>query len=614
MYKLRQNINFILFMTFVFYGCTGNEDVNSNLNSSDLNSNAIQDNSQNNNSSNDITNSDTFNNSDNLVQNNDSNDLNNQHNSNNELNNTNLNSNDVGNNNYTNNNQSNSIINNSNTNNNSNDNSNNSNDISNSDSNGSIENSNNNSNNNSDVTPPSSSAENIINNTNYIIITNQLMKGAFLKLADWKNQLGLSAEVVTIDWIEQNMAGRDSAEKLRNYLKEQYSNGLKYVLLGGDYPELPIRKVNTTFFGFNEDSASQLYFSDMNGTWDDDNDGSYGESYGDNVDLTAEIGVGRAPVSTSYQANIFVDKVLEHEKNNQNTTPNALFITDIATQLGGYEFDAALSLNRIADGTFPAEFQANDKKLYVHYESYNDADPNTLQSQIDALSEGYMYVTHFGHGSHNALNMDMGIDEVSALTNSLNPIYVSCACESGDFEALDAVSEHLMVNQNGGAVAYIGNTATGLGSGGGSQFIEGFYKSIFEHGFKKIGDAFNNARILLSEDRRVLDSGNRWTQMVVVLFGDPALTLWTTSSDILSVNHPDKIISDELFEVNVTNSAGNTVENAIVTIYYRDSFLYKQTTDSSGKVFFELNGNSISNIKLTVSAENHNPYEATINF
>ena len=73
---------------------------------------------------------------------------------------------------------------------------------------------------------------------------------AFQQLADWKEQRGLTARVVTVSDIVSGVYGdhtsdaRDLQEVIRNFLKWAYTDwGIAWVLLGGDVTIIPVRKV-----------------------------------------------------------------------------------------------------------------------------------------------------------------------------------------------------------------------------------------------------------------------------------------------------------------------------------------------------------------------------------
>ena len=101
----------------------------------------------------------------------------------------------------------------------------------------------------------------------YLIITNDSLTEEFQRLADWKTKKGVPTLVVTVDWITANYPGCDTAEKIRNYLKDVNRKwALIYVLLGGDVNVVPARYSYSYSFGGNR--VTDLYYTDLAKTRD----------------------------------------------------------------------------------------------------------------------------------------------------------------------------------------------------------------------------------------------------------------------------------------------------------------------------------------------------------
>ncbi|TFH64915.1 MAG: hypothetical protein E4G91_04310, partial [Candidatus Zixiibacteriota bacterium] len=153
----------------------------------------------------------------------------------------------------------------------------------------------------------------------YLIVTGQALVDAFTPLAEWKTIKGLTAGTVTMDEVLAMSAGIDDAEKLRNFLIDRYNSGTRYVLLGGDETMVPIRyafAANTTSMPtLDLLQICDLYFGDINGIWDVDGDGVYGEPTQDSADLNAELLVGRLPFCTPEQVTAYVSKLIKYEQN-----------------------------------------------------------------------------------------------------------------------------------------------------------------------------------------------------------------------------------------------------------------------------------------------------------
>ena len=148
----------------------------------------------------------------------------------------------------------------------------------------------------------------------YLIVTTASLASSFQPLADWKTQRGVAAEVVTTDWIYANYAGTDEAEQVRNCIIDYYENkGTTWVMLGGDEGIVPVRVVIAMTGDAGDEIRCDLYFSDLDGTWNADGDAKWGEVSQDNVDLYADVFVGRATVRNTTQADRFVNKLLTYE-------------------------------------------------------------------------------------------------------------------------------------------------------------------------------------------------------------------------------------------------------------------------------------------------------------
>jgi len=164
----------------------------------------------------------------------------------------------------------------------------------------------------------------------YVIITSEELKDAnvtpnFYDLINWRESKGLNGTIVTAEEIYSSFPGADNQEKIRNFIKYAYLNwSTDYVLLAGDADDedvggesgdniVPVREL----WNFEYDTegyliASDLYYACLDGNYDADGDGIYGEPE-DDPDLMAEVYVGRAPVDSSEEVANFVNKVISYE-------------------------------------------------------------------------------------------------------------------------------------------------------------------------------------------------------------------------------------------------------------------------------------------------------------
>ena len=165
-------------------------------------------------------------------------------------------------------------------------------------------------------------------NWKYVVITNNSLGSlsdpySFQALCDSKIARGISAGIVTTEWIYANYdgtkpsGGSDNQTRIRNFLMDAYNTwGTEYALLGGDKDIIPAR----VFWEQGWDTLADMYYGCVDPpecTFDNNADGTYGESHdgvgGGEVDLAAEIFTGRAAVETAAEVINFVRKTLVYQ-------------------------------------------------------------------------------------------------------------------------------------------------------------------------------------------------------------------------------------------------------------------------------------------------------------
>ncbi|MGA1792264.1 MAG: C25 family cysteine peptidase, partial [bacterium] len=168
----------------------------------------------------------------------------------------------------------------------------------------------------------------------YVIITRENLVSTFEILEIHKASRGLSTNIVTVEDIYANYdpnrpdGGEDHQTQIRNFIKDAYTVWeTDYVLLGGDSDGdpnsalIPHRGVYGKVGAITDDDIPcDLYYGALDGTWDLDNDGTYGEYPDDystdpnvSVDLLAEVYIGRIACDDPNEALNQINKIIEYE-------------------------------------------------------------------------------------------------------------------------------------------------------------------------------------------------------------------------------------------------------------------------------------------------------------
>ncbi|NIA23189.1 MAG: hypothetical protein GWP03_03395, partial [Proteobacteria bacterium] len=464
----------------------------------------------------------------------------------------------------------------------------------------------------------------------YVIITTSDYENAMKPLADWKTQKGMKAKIVDLSYIYSNYTGTDNPDKIRNFIIDAHNTwGTMYVLLGGqcDFENgeevVPRRDVFYTSSGAgyyaDEDTIiSDLYYADLDGNWNANNNSVYGE-VADNVDMYTDVYVGRAPIKSIANANAFVNKTLTYEKN----APTGYLAKNLlpAVELfSSYNFWGDTVNNDIAN-IAPSGWE--NEKLY---ESLSNLSRTAV---VGSLNAGVGYVHHACHGNETGLyfangNVVTNSSDIDGLTNGDNlGIYFSIGCFTGAMDEVsggDCFAEHVINNPNGGGVIAMYNSRYGWGNPpdlGASELLDTlYYAGLFEYGKKTHGEA-----IAYAKDQLVpvaINEGTsgftRWCMYELNTLGDPELHPFTSEVRELSATYPDTLfIGSAPVDINVKDAGtNNPVEGARVCIM-RDSTVYVTgLTDASGNVTLTPVINSTGDVLITITANNHHPIQDTL--
>lgn len=451
----------------------------------------------------------------------------------------------------------------------------------------------------------------------YVVITNSALAPEFQRLADWKTKKGIPAKVVLVDSIYASYPGYDEAEKVRNFIIDAYSNwGTTWVLLGGDPAVVPDRVAYAMTCGAgqpDEDSIRcDLYYSDLDGSWDSDGDHVYGEVE-DSVDMYPDIFVGRATITEPYFAQIWVDKVLIYERNPPlDYQLKLLFLGEILWQ-NPYT-DGGAAKNFIDDQWVPPRFDP----ILKLYESLGNENRETVMA---ALNDGQSVVNHNGHAWVSVLGIGndylTSLDMLDSLYNS--PKYsmlFSIGCWPGAFDYDWCIGKCFIISPQGGGVAFVGNSRYGWGSPGNPEygysdrFDQQLFRALFHDDISNIGAALADAKSYYVS-RAGQENVYRWCEYELNLLGDPELPVWTDIPHPLVVEHPDTVplstapfvatVRDELFPV----------EAALVCVT-KDGEVYERgLTAPDGQISLTVTPSSSGSLLVTVTAPNFLPYEGS---
>ena len=418
-------------------------------------------------------------------------------------------------------------------------------------------------------------------NYDLLIITKKEFVEDFKSLAEMHESFNITSKIASIEDIKLN-SGNDIQEKIRNYIIEQYKNyKIKYVLLGGDVEHVPHRgfysKVKSNITYEIDDLPSDLYYSGLDGTWNDNGNNRWGEKGED--DLEPDVAVGRLPFSTAEELKNCVYKIISYMTNPvSNELAQPLMVGEHAFNdplTWGAQYMELLIGDNNENGYYTTGIPKDNNDIRRLYERDAVWDKSKL---LEEINKGPSSIHHCGHAEFNKV-MKLYLEDIipenfsklDGIKHNFTFVYThGCVC--GAFEQNDCIGEKMVTLKNF-AVAFFGNSREGW-------FIEGttdgaaihmhreFISALYSKKTERIGEALLIAKAKTKPYVDLPDEyepgAMRWNFYCLNLLGDPAMIMRINNTPATNV---DKNISfNDIFNKKLKIS--KTIHNQGLNIIY----------------------------------------------
>jgi len=383
-------------------------------------------------------------------------------------------------------------------------------------------------------------------NYDMLIITTNDLKSGFEPLKAAHDAEGIKTIIKTLNDIKPK-SGEVTPEDIRECIRDFYSEyDIEYVLIGGDADVVPAKQLWVQAWNGGDFTLmpSDLYYACLDGTYNYDGDELWGEKTdgddGKDVDLIAEVYVGRACAGDINEVNNFVNKTINYLNNGVYSSGKVLMVgeflwEDPDTWGGDYmaELIDGSNANYYKTVGIPSDLYEIDT-LYDRDWPGNNWPESEL---INRINNGTRIINHLGHASYGYC-LKMESNDVYSLLNP-EPFFVySQGCMAGGFDDPthhDCIAEYLTVKTEGAAFAGIMNARYGWGvvgstDGASQRYHREFWDAVFGENITEIGKANQDSK----EDNiyRINHAVMRWCYYQLNLFGDPSLAF------LISENNP----------------------------------------------------------------------------
>lgn len=434
----------------------------------------------------------------------------------------------------------------------------------------------------------------------YLIVTPSQFEPALEAFITWKTRRGFQVDVMILESL-----GTPDTATIRDAIHDRYLNpppgysSPSFLLLVGDEEHIPV------FKGKNDNHFTDLPYVTVT-------EGDY----------LPDMYTGRLVIRSVTELTNHLNKILWVEKYTYNDPSHLNNVMLIA----GWDANWAEMYGYPAVN-YAHEHYMNTSAGFQSYKYLSSRSFEFTTAVRNQLNTGHSLIYYTGHGSATSWQ-DPAVSTIElANIQSYNaaPLVITNGCQTSNFAIDNSFSETLARMENKGASAVIGATndsywgedlwwAVGLysiGTDGRTPSTEETGTGMFDLPFTRT-DLDNPSALIYAGNLAVLQAGSslsRYYWEVYELMGDPSMTLRFGESELPNIYTEDRIAWGATeFSVDV-----NSTPHALAGLTRGDTLIAAGYTDEWGLAslaFAPLN--SLDELRLTVTAPGHIPFEKTI--
>jgi len=441
------------------------------------------------------------------------------------------------------------------------------------------------------IGPEGSELDSPVDRGALLIITPPQYTTQLAGFVDWKTRMGYETHLATT-----NETGTTTTT-IKNYISNAYNTWSKppeYVILIGD-----------------EDSGMPCFYIPGYYNPYDCEDWEYTLLEGN--DYFPEVLIGRISVDNTSQLTAYLNKIDSYEK------------SPYVGQTAWYQRALMIADYSGAESTRYTKEFCEDQCLYGGYTTVENAYyPGSQTGMIsEEVNQGVSLVNYRGYGGNTYWTMNTwsqwGVSNVANLNNGLMlPVVTSMVCGGGNFaySSDPGFGEAWIREANKGGIVFCGPSEVSTHTKWNNNLDCGLYWGIFREGINQFAPALLYAKMELWLDyphnRSGIGSSSNSVGFyfyVYNILGDPSLRMWNTIPQNITVQYVQPLtLGVNHFDVTVTNSSGQPIEDAYVCIWKGSEVYEGAPTDEAGTVSLPMENYSAGTMKLTVTGKSLKPF------
>ena len=337
-----------------------------------------------------------------------------------------------------------------------------------------------------------------------------------------------------------------------------------------------------------------------------------------NVKELLDMGVGRLPAKTEYEAEVMVDKCIHYKtlSNKGEWRSSITFLGD--DEDDDVHFIDSESLSDVVENEF-APFNINK----IYFDAYKqvslgngNAYPDVNEAINNSITKGTLVFNYLGHGGGSGMGHERVVTRPQILAwKNYDRLcfFVTGTCDLAQFDnpKEESPGELMMINDQGGAIGMM-TTTRKVYIGTNTSFSEVLFKqNLFAKtgkGFTSFGQAYANVKNALWGTPNVRN---------YIMFGDPLLDLnipiektiiTSINGKPISASSHDtlKALSKVEIEGNVTDNSGNILTDfngsASITLFDKKQTYKTLANDPNSSVLaFNIRNNVLYRGKVSVA-------------